>query len=247
MQLDILTAFSDNYIYLLRAGTAVAVVDPGQAQPVLDALESSGGPLDLILITHGHLDHTAGCDELVQRTGCRVVGPPSIVGAGHGVADGDRVSFADTQLAVLAVPGHTPESLAFTCTDADAALVGDTVFAGGCGRIQPGAAGRMWSSLMRLRELPGDPLICGGHDYTVDNLEFAAYLQPDYAPVAERLASEKAQRDAGASAQPSRLSVERETNPFLRCDDPALARAIGKPGLAPVEVFAEIRRMKDRW
>ena len=234
----------DNFVYVLIAGKRAAVVDPGVAGPVQAFLDAEGWPLDLILLTHYHGDHTGGCAAL-RGNGCAVVGAVGgSVPLDRVVADGDRLDFAGCAIEVLAVPGHTTHDTAYYLPDAQALFTGDVLFAGGCGRLFDGDAAQMWTSLCRLRALPDETRLYGGHDYTLDNLEFAVHLEPKHAAVRERLTRFRADPHA---AHPSTLAEEKRTNPFLRCDDPALAVAVDMPGRDAADVFATVRGLKDRW
>jgi hydroxyacylglutathione hydrolase len=160
------------------------------------------------------------------------------------VEDGAVVKFAGQPVEVLFVPGHTAHDTAYYFPQAQAVFTGDSLFACGCGRMFGRDAARMWGSLCRLRDLPDETRLYCGHDYTLENLEFAAHLEPENAAVRARLDQFRA--DPG-SAMPSTLGEEKRTNPFLRCDTESLAAAAGLPGRTPAEVLAAIRGMKDRW
>jgi hydroxyacylglutathione hydrolase len=243
MRIETLRA-GDNFIYVLIAGARAAVVDPGVAGPVASFLETEGLTLELILLTHYHGDHTSGCTTL-KRTGCEVAGPMGgSVLVDRVVADGQSLDFAGHTIRVLEVPGHTAHDVAYYLPEAKAVFTGDTLFACGCGRAFGASAAVMWHSLCRLRDLPGTTRVFGGHDYTLENLEFAAHLQPDHPAIRERLTRFRADPEAARSAT---LAVEKATNPFLRCDSEALAQAAGLPGRGATEVFAAVRGMKDRW
>lgn len=240
MDIEILTAFSDNYVYLAHDGQAAAVVDPSEAGSVIEAVRRLAVTPGTILVTHGHMDHTAGVEALTREYGCDVIGPGFAEGAG-------AVSVGGVQFEVLPVPGHTPTHVAYYSADAEVLFAGDTLFTAGCGRIQAGRAADMWDSLATLRALPEETRVYGGHDYTVENLEFAASLEPRNQAVAERLAWARDCVRRGVPTVPSTIGVERETNPFLRSDSEAMQAAAGKPGASPVRVFAELRRRKDAW
>ncbi len=249
MHVEILPGFGDNYIYLVLDSGSAAAVDPGAADPVLSAVRKLGAELSLVLVTHHHFDHTGGCRELKTVTGCSIAGPGG-TRAGEvdrTVRDGDVVSVGDCEFRVLSVPGHTGGHVAYYCEAGKLLFTGDTLFAGGCGRVFGGTAAEMWNSLQKIRALPGETLIYCGHEYTLENLEFAAHLEPDNREVAERLAEVRRQCAAGKYTVPSTLELERVTNPFLRADTEALQEAVGLAGAPPAEVFAEMRRRKDRW
>ncbi len=243
MRIETLTV-GDNFIYVLHVAEHAAVIDPGVAEPVVSFLDDEDLTLDLILLTHYHADHTGGVTTL-RRTGCDVVGPANgAVEVDRTVVHGTVVDFDRHAIVALAVPGHTAHDTAYYLPDAKALFTGDVLFACGCGRMFGRDAHRMWGSLCRLRDLPGDTRIYVGHDYTRENLEFAAHLEPGNKAVRARL--ERFLTDP-ESVMPPTLAEEKQTNPFLRCDDASLATAAGCPGHNPVDVFAAIRAMKDRW
>lgn len=224
----------DNFIYLLAEGRTAAVVDPGSARPVDAELQAAGLKLDLILLTHYHADHAGGVGQLSRATGCRVAGPPGgLVAVSERVGEGDVVPFAGQRIQVLAVPGHTPHDVAYYLPDEKAVFSGDVLFSGGCGRMFSGPAERMWDSLCRLRALPDETRVFGGHDYTLDNLEFAAFVDSENVALRDRIARFRRNSEAGAAFEASTIAEEKLTNPFLRCRDAA--------------EFARLRSRKDAW
>jgi hydroxyacylglutathione hydrolase len=249
MQVKVLPALSDNYVYLLIDGGAAAVVDPSDAGVVRTAVDSAGCDLAMILVTHHHFDHTAGCPALSDAYGCPVTGPACQGGArpDRVVADGDVVELGEERIEVLGVPGHTREHVVYHARRHGAVFTGDTLFAGGCGRVMGATAAAMWRSLVRLRSLPDGTLVYCGHDYSVDNLEFAQSLEPGNPAVAARLEALRSQAAAGLPTVPSTILLEKQTNPFLRCDGDEMRRAAGLPRGSGAEVFGRIRQMKDRW
>lgn len=253
MALDVraLPVLSDNYVWLLREteGNAVGVVDPAEAAPVADALDRLGWKLTHIFNTHHHGDHTGGNLELKARYGAKVVGAKAdaarLPGLDQGVAEGDTVSFGQLNAQVFEVPGHTSGHIAFWFADAEALFCGDTLFALGCGRLFEGAPSQMWNSLLKLRALPDAARVYCAHEYTQSNARFAAHVDPGNKALAARKSHIDALRAKGEATVPSLLSEERETNPFLRADDPRLAAAVGLAGAPAWQVFAEIRSRKD--
>ncbi|MBI1363225.1 MAG: hydroxyacylglutathione hydrolase [Proteobacteria bacterium] len=231
-QLPVLT---DNYIYLLRCtetGTT-AVVDPAQAQPVMAALGAT--KLDMILNTHHHNDHVGGNAALVDQYGCTVIGAAvdaaRIPCIRQQVAEGDTVHVGHCAATVLFVPGHTRGHIAYYFAKDSALFCGDTLFAGGCGRLFEGTPEQMFASLQKLAALPDDTRIFCAHEYTQANMAFACHIAPDNPAIAERAGNVSRLREQGKPTVPSTLGVEKKTNVFL------LAKT--------TDTFAELRRKKD--
>ena len=245
MQVDILR-HGDNFIYLLVDDSHAVAVDPGAAGPVVGALTATGLELGTILVTHHHGDHTAGCAELRRRFGCRVVGPRG-PGVDRAVQGGAKVPLGGVHLDVLAVPGHTAMDVAYHLPSHNAVFTGDTLFAGGCGRVFGAKADTLWDSLCRLRALPDATRVFGGHDYTLDNLEFAVHVEPDNADTRARLAAFREGLARGADFPVSTIAEEKATNPFFRFDVATFQAAAGMTGASGAAVFAEVRGRKDRW
>jgi hydroxyacylglutathione hydrolase len=255
-------AFSDNYIWLLRdrTGRRAAVVDPGDATPVLAALSAAGLALAAVLITHHHPDHVGGLPALREAFPEALVHGPTETRA-EGIdrrwRDGDTVELEgfDARFEVIAVPGHTLDHVAYFAPrigEVDPRPVlfcGDTLFAGGCGRVFEGTAAQMSASLARLATLPDDTLVYCAHEYTASNLRFARAVEPDNAALDERERGTAALRAEGRPTVPSTLALERRTNPFLRTDAPEVRRAaelrLGRSPADRVEVFAAVRQWKD--
>ncbi len=257
LKLHPVPAFSDNYIWLLHdeAGEAL-VVDPGDSSPVVSRLDAEGLRLAAILITHHHLDHTGGVDGLRARYGeVPVLGPAVSPFSDVTVAlgAGDRVTLLGRTADVLAVPGHTLDHIAFFLPghqDEDPILFcGDTLFAGGCGRVFEGDPVMMHASLATLAELPAATRVCCAHEYTLSNLRFALAVEPDNAELRARQARDTALREQGKPTVPSSIALESATNPFLRCTLPAVrsaaARRAARELADPADVFAVVRAWKD--
>lgn len=249
-----LSAFDDNYIWLLDAGAGgQAVVDPGDEDPVLEHLQAEGGRLDAILITHRHGDHTGGIAGLLAAfPGIPVYAPrhEAVRGATHPVGEGDLVRLGESgaSLRVLEVPGHTEGHIAYL---GDGVLFsGDTLFSGGCGRVFGGTHEQLYRSLRRIAGLPADTLVYCAHEYTLANLGFARWVEPENPALARRIAAAEAARERGEPTVPSSLALELETNPFLRTDQPAVIAAAeryrGKRLTSGEAVFIAIREWKDR-
>ncbi len=253
--LEPISAFSDNYIWLLTGPTskAAAVVDPGEAAPVLAALDENRMTLAAVLLTHHHGDHVGGVDELLRRHRTPVYGPAreNISNVSHPVAGGDLVRLPELgiELRVIDVPGHTAGHIAYL--GPGFALVGDTLFAGGCGRVFEGTLEEMHSSLEILAALPPATRVYCAHEYTVDNLCFARMVEPGNDALAVRLDAARALRANGRPTVPSTIAEELATNPFLRCSEPMVAAAAqARAGCAvptATDVFAVIRGWKNGW
>jgi hydroxyacylglutathione hydrolase len=254
-QLEPLPAFSDNYIWLITdsPSPAAVVVDPGEASLVLQILEERKLDLDAILLTHHHGDHVGGVGEILRKHQVPVYGPSheNIATVDHPVEEGNFVPLPNLglDLEVLDVPGHTAGHLAYL--GSEFALVGDTLFAGGCGRVFEGTTEQMFHSLNRLADLPAETLVYCAHEYTIANLEFAREVEPYNETLEKRLEAAHQARTEGHPTVPSTIALELETNPFLRCDKSAVvATAEARAGLdlpTAVDVFAVIRGWKDGW
>lgn len=256
MRLQPVPARVDNYIWILRNDQGRAlVVDPGEAQPVLEAANAEAFEPAAVLLTHHHADHVAGAASILERwPGTPVYGPDDErVGlAMHRPADGETFEVEGWSIRVMHVPGHTRTHIAFVVENAGDAPVlfcGDTLFSLGCGRLFEGTAGQMENSLGRLATLPPDTRVCCGHEYTLANAAFAAAVDPENAALRRRQKEAETMRDAQQPTLPSTLGSELACNPFLRCDAPAIvdaaARRLGRAPADRAETFAALRAWKD--
>jgi len=255
MNLIPLPAFTDNYIWLLHDGHDALVVDPGDARPVVDALQREGLRLQAILVTHHHPDHTAGVDALRDATGATVWGPARerIPEPLIRVQGGERVSALGLDFKVIDVPGHTAGHIAYYGAASQGApllFCGDTLFSGGCGRLFEGTPAQMLASLDALAALPGDSRVCCTHEYTLANLRFAMAAEPDNTTLSRHYATCQTLRDQQRPTLPSTLALELQINPFLRSRLPALIKAaqtFDARASDEVSVFAALRQWKNQF
>jgi len=230
---------SDNYSWLLRESVSgkVGIVDPAEAAPAVAAIEAAGGKLDFIFLTHHHGDHIDGVPALVERYGPVVVGNaadahrlPKLDIAVH---EGELVDFGAAKVRVMDTPAHTQGHISYYIADGGILLPGDTLFSLGCGRFFEGTAEDMFRSLQKFAALPGDTLVCAGHEYTQSNARFALVVDPDNTALQGRSEEVTRLRAAGQATLPVRLDSERATNPFLRAAD--------------VESLGKLRAAKDKF
>ena len=246
-------AFGDNFIYLYRYDKNNALaVDPCDSSAVLNSLNEHNLNLTTILITHHHWDHTGGVSDLKKKTGCEVIGADKrrIPAIDRVVDDKQVLTIGNTEIQVIATPGHTNTSVCYYIPASNEnehkiLWTGDTLFAGGCGRIMECNAQTMFDSLLTLTSLPDDALVYCGHDYTLENYEFALTIEPDNKAVKQRLQEIKQTIKAGGFTVPSTILQEKTTNIFLRSDTNEIKTALKMPGAEAVDVFAELRRRKD--
>jgi len=255
MKLIPIPAFDDNYIWLLHDGQRALVVDPGDAQPVLDALQREGLQLVGILVTHHHADHTGGVDILRNFTGASVFGPanermPEPLQRLNG---GDSVQLLGLDFTVLDVPGHTAGHIAYFAQvpgEAPVLFCGDTLFSGGCGRLFEGTAPQMRASLQLFAELPIATRVCCAHEYTLSNLKFAVEVEPDNPQLLDYQSRCLALRAQGIPTLPSTIETERQINPFLRSEQPTImasALRFDADGFAQNGAFSTLRQWKNQY
>lgn len=253
VEISAVPALSDNYVWLIhgRDNARVAIVDPGEAKPVIAALEEQGLEPAAILVTHRHWDHVNGIKGLLKRYDLPVYGPGDepVPERTQALGDGDRVTLDELGLSfdVIAIPGHTLGHIAYA--GHGLLFAGDTLFSGGCGRMFEGHPEQMLASLDRLAALPDDTRLYCGHEYTLKNLSFCRAVEPDNPAIDEFVERARQRLDDGRPSLPTTLAEEKRFNVFLRCREANVARAVsehqGRATEAPAEVFAGLRAWKD--
>ncbi|MED5524213.1 MAG: hydroxyacylglutathione hydrolase [Pseudomonadota bacterium] len=246
-----ISAFKDNYIWAIETGPGkVAVVDPGDAAPVLDALAERQLTLSAILITHHHSDHTGGIRALLEKFAVPVFGPANkaIDGISHPVSEGDQVQLQRlSPLQVISVPGHTLDHIAYH--GQGMLFCGDTLFSAGCGRLFEGDAPTMYHSLAKLAALKDETRVYCAHEYTQANLRFAWKIEPANQALKTYMEDVAERRQHNLPTLPSTIAKEKAINPFLRAQEIAVKDAAEAYAKAPcptaVDVFAALRRFKD--
>lgn len=250
-------AFADNYIWMISNGQEAVVVDPGQAEPVLQTLASHRLKLNAILLTHHHQDHVGGVTALIEATSAGVYGPA-----------GEKLPFCDVplregdtvvdkalalNLSVLDVPGHTAGHIAYYgyFKNTPVLFCGDTLFAAGCGRLFEGTAAQMTTSLAKFAALPVNTRVFCAHEYTLSNMRWATAVEPDNKELQNWQKTATEQRNQGIPTLPSTIGQELACNPFMRAQHPDVAQAAATwshralPG--PVDVFAALREWKNNF
>jgi len=251
MNLTSIPALQDNYIWTLNddAGNCL-IVDPGEAQPVLEKVYANGWKPAGILLTHHHHDHVGGVQALREKfPGIEVFGPQETEdkGATTVVCEGDTVSLLGMNFSVIHTPGHTLGHISYYSSPY--LFCGDTMFSGGCGRLFEGTAEQMYESFQKLDQFPGDTLICCAHEYTLSNLKFAAAIMPHDPQITAEYQKIKDLRAKNGITLPTKLAHERQINLFLRTQDHDLQRALNI-NLTPDHIwdtFALLREKKDQF
>ncbi len=263
-------AFTDNYLWVVHNDQYAIAIDPGDATPIIDYLVAHHLQLVAILATHHHADHIGGIDALLDffqlRGKIMVYGPANenIPSRTHshviGNLDPLRIPALSLSLDVIEVPGHTRDHIAYFTADQQWLFCGDTLFAGGCGRMFEGTPAQMQASLAKLKALPANTKVFCAHEYTLSNLRFAIAVEPHNTALQARIKTDTAKREHGVATVPSTIAEELETNPFLRWDSAEIiASAKSKPqhwrgfstengwNSTPVGVFGTLREWKNHF
>ena len=244
----------DNYGALIHDSDtgATAAIDAPDGDAVVAAAKTKGWTITDLLVTHHHADHTQGIPSVrAAFPGVRVVGPAKeaakIEKLDATVVEGDFVKVGSLEARVIETPGHTAGHIVYVFDEEEVAFCGDTLFALGCGRVFETPLPVMWESLCKLAELPGETQIYCGHEYTESNARFALTIEPDNALLVERTQRIAALRQDGKPTVPTTIALELATNPFLRAEEPSVQESVGMVGADAEDVFAEIRKRKDKF
>ncbi len=246
-----LPVLADNYIYLIydAATGETAVVDPAIAQPVLKVLQEKNWQLNYIFNTHHHSDHVGGNLELKQKTGCKIFAGDydrnRIPGIDRCLQEGDTVSLGKHNAKIIFTPGHTLGHIQYYFADDKVLFCGDTLFAMGCGRLFEGTPEQMWHSLQKLKLLPPDTRVYCTHEYTQKNGRFALTIEPENQALQNRMKIIDKLCSEAKTTLPTTIADELATNPFLREESAPLRNRLGMANSKPLDVFAQVRRMKD--
>jgi len=254
INIEPIKAFDDNYIWLMTTNEGSIVVDPGENINLLKVIEKKNIKLDAILVTHHHYDHTGGIEELLTKyPNLKVYGPNNNVDLIKSrLVDGELLNVIGVDFEVIKIPGHTLDHIAYYANINNSPLLfcGDTLFAGGCGRVFEGTFDQMYESLMKLKKLPQNTRIYCGHEYTINNLKFAKAVEPDNIDLIARYNDAIDLRKNNIPTLPSTLSIELKTNPFLRCEKNNVQKIIShkfKTGFSEKEIFSALRQWKDNF
>ena len=237
MKITLIPILKDNYCYLLQDGEVTCLVDPGDADPVIEVLEDHALKPDFIFNTHHHWDHVNGNLKIKEKYGCALIAPEKdrdrIKSVDIGLSEGQNFTFGSQTMHVIETPGHTTGAVCLYFPDADILFTGDTVFAAGCGRLFEGTPQDMFESFAKIKGLPPQTKIYCGHEYTLANLEFADHVMPNSADIQAAITRAQNLRDQGQPTLPTTLNDEIKTNPFMMASN--------------AEEFANFRSQKDNF
>lgn len=248
-------AFDDNYIWAisLPEQNKIAVVDPGDADAVINHLAANNLELETILITHHHNDHTGGVAKLREQFDVPVYGPADspFKGITHPLKSGDEISLFGITLAIKEIPGHTLDHISYYASKSQQLFCGDTLFLAGCGRIFEGTAKQMLDAMNYFNALPDTTLVYCTHEYSLANLAFAAAVEPGNPDIAETIERCNALRNDDKPTLPSTIAQEKLINPFMRTQHADVISAAqqfsDETMVKEVEVFAAIREWKNQF
>ena len=253
VNIESIEAFTDNYIWLVTTNEGSIVIDPGESSNVINHIDKNQLDLKAIFITHHHLDHTGGVDEITSYYPVDVFGPNNnIETISRKLRDGDKINIIGIEFQIIEIPGHTLDHIAYYSKNNGNPILfcGDTLFSAGCGRVFEGTFEQMYESLLKLKNLPNNTKIYCGHEYTLSNLEFAKEAEPFNQNILSRYNEVIKLREKRIPSLPSLLSTELKTNPFLRCDSKEVQENISTKFNTlkeTKEIFKALRLWKDNF
>ena len=252
LSVEPIKAYTDNYIWLVSTNEGSIVVDPGESKEILNLIDSNKIDLKGVLITHHHYDHTNGLLDLTKKMNLEVYGPKKIEGINNIVKESDKFSLIGIDFEVIEIPGHTLDHLAFySSNNKDPILFcGDTLFAGGCGRVFEGTFEQMFKSLKKISNYPKETKIFCGHEYTLSNLKFALEVDEDNKQLVDEYINVKKLISSDIPSLPTNLNKELKLNPFLRCNEINIKnKVIDKFDIIDdeLEIFTALRKWKDNF
>ena len=236
LEVTLVPILQDNYAYILQSGNDVAVLDPGDATPIINKLEELNLTLSTIFITHHHWDHVDGIKDIKEKYNCTVIGPEKekdrIPCIDKTINEGDDLSFDNETIEIIETIGHTNGHICFHFPESKILFSGDTLFAMGCGRLFEGTAEDMFSALEKLKKLPDNTKVYCGHEYTQSNGEFCLTIEPDNQNLITRIQKVTTLRVQNTPTIPTTIELEKKTNVFMRAND--------------ANEFKKFRNLKDR-
>ena len=239
MKVEIISCLQDNYSYLIidEANNLACIVDPSEAQPVINYLKNKDINLKYILNTHHHFDHIGGNEELKKKYNALVVGykhDSERIPAIDILIDNNEIWESDNFIAkIIHVPGHTKGHICFHFYNEKLLFTGDTLFSLGCGRIFEGTYEQMFSSLNKIKAMPPDTQIYCGHEYTLNNSKFCIKHDPENLNLQKKIREIRIKLNNNLPTIPSTLKEELDCNIFLRAKD--------------VKTFSKLRDLKDNF
>lgn len=253
LQVNLVHCLSDNYSYIISnpISKKALLIDPAEADPIINSIDRLGVKLEYILITHHHADHVGGNKELKEKYKCKIVGfkddSSRIPGIDIQIKDKEIFNFEDEEIELNFAPGHTSGHIYYYFKKNKLAFVGDVVFSLGCGRVFEGTLDQMYESVMKIKSLPDDTKIYCGHEYTESNLKFCLAYDPNNQDLKKRQLEVKKLRQKGIPTIPTTISAEKKNNIFFRCNDGNIINKLGLKDAAPKEVFKKLRELKDNF
>ncbi len=253
LSVELIKAFSDNYIWLVSTNEGSIVIDPGESKNIQKLIDEKSIDLKGVLITHHHYDHTNGLEDLLEKNSIDVYGPENnINGINYRVNNKDKISIIGIEFEVISIPGHTLDHIGFYSRNNNNPILfcGDTLFAGGCGRVFEGTYKQMFDALKKISALPKNTNIYSGHEYTLSNLKFALEVDSENYDLKQEYENVLEKVNSDIPTLPTTLNKELKVNPFLRCDNLSIQKKIAEKfniSGGELEIFTALRKWKDNF